>query len=301
MIARESAPGILLLGSDSGFCFQVLKTLRDLGLAVAEVFLVAGSVSNRGHPVMSGAIPLSQPGSVVDLAAREGISVVQCQSTREDWAFELARALAPELLLVACLPERLGARWFSVPKLGCFNLHPSLLPAYRGPAPLFWQLRDGLPRTGVTIHRVEAAIDAGAVLAREAIRIGGDDTLANLNAALATAGARLFARSLDKLLSGNAALTAQDESAATYHPWPKQADFSLDTAWPASRAFRFVRATAGLGRPYRMETQAGPLLIDRVIGFDDAALLADPFERRQGGLRIRFSPGVLQAVGKADA
>lgn len=301
MTAPENTSGILLLGSESGFCFHTLKSLRDLRLAVAEVFIAAGADASAGRTVMSGSIPLSQPGSVADLAAREGISVVQCRSTREDWAFELARALGPDVLLVACLPERLHARWFAVPKHGCFNLHPSLLPAYRGPAPLFWQLRDGLSRTGVTVHRVESAVDAGAVLAQETLRIGGDDTLATLNAALATAGARLFARALDGVLSGKAALTAQDESTATYHPWPKQADFSLDPAWPASRAFRFVRATAALGQPYRMETPAGVLLIDRVIGFDDAASLADPFERRQGALRIRFSPGVLQAIGKAHA
>jgi len=298
MIAPENAPKILLLGSESGFCFHALTCLRDLRLSVAEVLIAAGASAAMERPLMRGSIPLSQPGSVADLAAREGISVIRCKSTREDWAYELARELAPDVVLVACLPERLGARWCEVSKRGCFNLHPSLLPAHRGPAPLFWQLRDGLSLTGVTVHRIEAAVDAGAVLAQDELRIADHDTLATLNAALATAGVRLFARALDAVVSGTATLSAQDESLSSYHPWPKNEDFALDTAWPATRAFRFIRATQSMGVPYRVALDGALLLIDRVVDVNDSATMHDAFSESGGVLTIRFANGTLRAVGK---
>ncbi len=298
MISPSSACQILLLGSESGFCFHALKSLRDLRLSVAEVLIAGGTGSAAARPMMRGAIPLSQPGSVADLAAREGISVIRCGSTREDWAFQLAHELGPDVALVACLPERLGARWCEVARYGCFNLHPSLLPTYRGPAPLFWQLRDGVATTGVTVHRVAAEIDAGDVLAQQKLSIDGDDTLGTLNAALATAGVRLFAERLREIVAGQATLEPQDASKATRQPWPQSKDFILDPAWPAARAFRFVRATQLMGIPYRMKFGDTVLIIDRVTDVDPSSTPEKPFQELGGVLTIRFSPGTLRAVGR---
>ena len=298
MIAPESTPGILLLGSESGFCFHALKTLRDLRLGVAEVLLATGTQAATARPVLRGSIPLSQPGTVADLAAREGISVIQCDSTQEDWAYELARELAPDVVLVACLPERLEARWCKASVHGCFNLHPSLLPAYRGPAPLFWQLRDGRSETGISVHRVESAIDCGALLAQETLRIGEDDTMATLNAALASAGVQLFARALASVIDGTAVLTPQDENAASYYPWPTQNDFRLDTAWTATRALSFVRATQSMGMAYRVELGNAALIIDRAVDADDHATMIDDVHQEGSVLAIRFAKGVLRAVGR---
>ncbi|MDX1512940.1 MAG: formyltransferase family protein [Gammaproteobacteria bacterium] len=298
MNARSNAPEILLLGSESGFSFHALKALLDLRLPVAEVLVAAGDGDASRRPVMRGSLPLLQPGSLADLAAREGISVISCRSTREDWAFELAREMAPELILVACLPERLDQRWRELCRGACFNLHPSLLPAYRGPAPLFWQLRDGLSRVGITVHRVESTVDAGALLAQEEIGVGDDDNLATLNAALAATGVRLFARSLEACLAGTATLVPQDEAKASYRPWPKAEDFTLDTRWPAARAFRFVRATQSLGTPYRVEVEGAAYLIDRVVALDLGAAGDEAISEAGGVLTIRFADGVLKGVGK---
>ncbi len=292
------APRVLLLGSESGFCFHALKALRDSRVNVAGVLIAAGSGARAARPVMRGSIPLSQPGSVSDLAAREGIVTIRCEHTGEQWARELAHEMTPEVVLVACLPERLDEFWISLSPAGCFNLHPSLLPAYRGPAPLFWQLKDGLEQTGVSVHRVEARIDAGPILVQEAHSIDPEDNLATLNAMLAAAGARAFALALRDIVSGKAQLTPQDEAIASAHPWPKDEDFSLDPGWSARRAFRFVGATALMGRHYRMETEAGALLIDRVLDFNPSGTLDSAFSESGGVLTLRFAEGTMRAVGK---
>ncbi len=292
------APRVLLLGSESGFCFHAFKALRDSRVAMAGVLIASDSGEGVSRPVIRGSIPLAQPGSVADLAAREGIATIRCEHTREAWARELAHEMTPDVVLVACLPERLEEFWLKLSPAGCFNLHPSLLPAYRGPAPLFWQLKDGVEKTGVSVHWVEARMDAGPILMQEAHIIDVEDNLATLNAMLAAAGARAFARALADILSGKARFVPQDEAKASAHPWPKDEDFALDANWSAKHAFRFVNATAGLGRPYSMQTEDAALSIERVLDFDAAGSMDKAFAEKSGVLTIRFAQGTLRAVGK---
>jgi methionyl-tRNA formyltransferase len=292
---------VLVLGSESGFCFHALEALLEARVGVAGVLIAAGEDAAPPRPVLRGAIPVSQPGSVADFADREGITKILCIDTLEAQALKRAQAVSPDVLLVACLPERLDLFWLELAPAGCFNIHPSLLPRYRGPAPLFWQLRDGCRETGVTVHRVEARMDAGPILVQDKYAIEADDTLATLNARLAAAGASAFAAALDAVAAGAAELNAQDEAKASHQPWPGEADFSLDPQWPAARAFRFVHATQLLGQGYSMETQDGGLLIERALDFDAGATLDSAFTDRQGVLTIRFSEGVMRAVGKRQA
>jgi methionyl-tRNA formyltransferase len=251
--------------------------------------------------VLRGAIPVSQPGSVADFADREGIATIPCIDTLEAQALERAQAVSPDVLLVACLPERLDLFWLELAPAGCFNIHPSLLPRYRGPAPLFWQLRDGREKTAVTVHRVAARLDAGPILVQQKLAIDPDDTLATLNARLATAGASAFAAALGAITAGTAKLKAQDEAKASHQSWPRRSDFSLDPQWPAARAYRFIHATHLLGQSYRVETQDGALLLERPLDFDAAATLDSAFTEKKGVLTIRFSEGVMRAVGKRQA
>ena len=297
----DSSPRVLLLGSESGFCFHALGALLEARVQVAGVLIAAGEDATPPRPVLRGAMPVSQPGSVRDFAAREGIAPISCIDTLEAQALERAQAVSPDVLLLACLPERLDLFWLELAPAGCFNIHPSLLPRYRGPAPLFWQLRDGCQETGVTVHRVEARLDAGPILVQEKHAIDPDDTLATLNARLAAAGASVFAAALDTIAVGTAELKAQDEAKTSHFPWPRQADFSLEPQWTAARAFRFVRATRLLGQPYRMETQDGTLLLERPLGFDAGATLNSAFTEEEGVLTIRFSQGVMRAVGRRQA
>lgn len=148
----------------------------------------------------------------------------------------------PDLILIATYFRILPEAVFALPRLGTFNLHPSLLPACRGPQPLYWALRRGEAETGVTLHRVDAGIDTGPVCAQQRVPLTADDTFA-------TACRRLDApfASLAVAAVTDAALraqqTAQDATQASFHPVPDAAARALQPAtWTVQETLRAVRA-----------------------------------------------------------
>ena len=130
-------------------------------------------------------------------------------------------------MLSGCLPWVLGSEALSLPRLGCLNLHTSLLPAYRGPAPIFWQFRAGETQTGVTLHEMAAKLDAGAIVGQQALPIEVGVTAPELNRALGEIGVSLVV----SYLANAGAVTAQtqNEDASTYFSWPQAGDFDIST------------------------------------------------------------------------
>jgi len=128
-----------------------------------------------------------------------------------------------------------------IPSLGCINLHPSLLPAYRGPDPLFWQFREGAD-FGISLHSVSAELDAGAVLAQKRVSMPDGISYSAASDLLAGEGASLLLMLLDELENQPLAGQAQDESLASYQSFAKKEDFTLSTEWPARRMYNFICA-----------------------------------------------------------
>ena len=143
-----------------------------------------------------------RPPPVKTAAAALGLPVLQPDSPRDPALAEQLRALAPDALAVVAysiLPNRL----LRVPRLGSVNVHPSLLPAYRGAAPIVWALFDGCTETGVTTFLLNRRVDGGDILLQEKVTVGGAETAGELEARLAVDGARLLVRSLDGLEDGS--------------------------------------------------------------------------------------------------
>jgi methionyl-tRNA formyltransferase len=131
------------------------------------------------------------------------------------------RALAPDLIVAAAYMQILKPPVIALPPLGCLNVHPSLLPRYRGPAPLYWALKNREPATGVTIHYMDDGIDTGDIVVQESFPIGPGDDQWRLRAKLAATGARLLAKTVRRLAAGEALpRQAQDHAQATYFPMP---------------------------------------------------------------------------------
>ena len=136
---------------------------------------------------------------------------------------ELAAALgasAPDLICVASFPYVLREPLLSLPRLGGLNVHPSLLPRHRGPDPLFWTYLHGEREAGITVHRLTARADAGAILAQERVSVGHGQPLGEVYLDLSARGARLLAECVQRLADGSVSETAQDESQATNEPSP---------------------------------------------------------------------------------
>ena len=138
-----------------------------------------------------------------------------------------------------------------------------MLPAYRGPAPVFWQLRNGEPELGVTLHRMSTELDAGPILSQRSVVLRDGMGEAEIGRQLGAVGGALFVDALPMLRTSGVHCVPQDAAAATYHPSPQPGDFALDPDWSAGRAFNFMRATEHYCEPYAVHTQGHTILLRR--------------------------------------
>jgi methionyl-tRNA formyltransferase len=152
------------------------------------------------------------------IAEERGVPVLQPTSINSPEGVAALRELAPDLLVVAAYGQILSDEVLSVPPQGGINVHASLLPKYRGAAPIAWAVYHGETRTGVTIIRMSVRLDAGDMLAQEAVDIGPDETAGEVEARLAPLGAGLALRVIDQLAAGTAKGEKQDSALATKAP-----------------------------------------------------------------------------------
>jgi methionyl-tRNA formyltransferase len=184
--------------------------------ALADKTEIAAVVSQPDRPAGRGQHVAEPPVKVT--ARRLGLPVMQPAKVRTPELEAELRALDADLFVVVAYGRILPQGLLDLPRRGPWNVHASLLPALRGAAPIQWAIIRGHERTGVSVMRVEAALDSGPVAAAREVAIGDDDTAATLGAKLATAGAPLLMDTLPSILDGSVRVTAQDDAAATLAP-----------------------------------------------------------------------------------
>lgn len=200
--------------------------------AVADKHEVVAVVTQPDRPAGRGA-KLQAP-AVKALAAEYGLPVLQPLKLRDGVLAADLRARRPELFVVVAYGRILPPDLLAVPRLGPWNVHASLLPKYRGAAPIQWAVIRGESETGVSIMRMEEGLDTGPVVAQAIEPIQADDTAGSLAARLALLGARLLADTLPSIAAGRVVLRAQDHGAATLAPPLAKTDGQLDFRQPAS-------------------------------------------------------------------
>jgi methionyl-tRNA formyltransferase len=158
------------------------------------------------------------------------------------------RSFNADLAVVCCYPKRIPVQLIETCTFGGINLHPSLLPKYRGPEPLFWIYKHGQRQSGVTIHQVDHGLDTGHVLAQDAIEIPVGTSGNELWNQSAHRSANLLIDLLNSTQEKDWAGTPQDEQLATYFSWPQYSDLLVEPAsWDAWRLFHFVRGAVPFG------------------------------------------------------
>lgn len=192
-----------------------------------------------------------------NLAQAQGIAVYQPESINTPEGVALLRSLAPDLIVVAAYGQILNAEVRAVPPHGCINVHASLLPKYRGAAPIAWAIYHGETRTGVTIFRIGKGVDTGEMLAQEAIDIGPEETAGEVEARLAPLGARLVLQVIDQLAAGTARAIPQDNAQASKAPKLKKEDGILDWSRRAEQICCHIRAMHPWPTPYTFWHRAG--------------------------------------------
>ncbi|MDE0331726.1 MAG: methionyl-tRNA formyltransferase [Nitrospinae bacterium] len=213
----------------SEFAVPALRALMASPIEVAAVFTQPDRPSGRGRRLT--------PPPVKACATEAGLPVSQPERVRSN---DIAES-RPDVGIVAAYGQILSRKLLSVPRLGLLNLHPSLLPRWRGAAPIQRALLEGDSETGVCVMRVTPELDAGAVLARRSLPIGARDTSGALHDKLAALGAEQMVATLLALEKGEANEEPQDESLVTYAEKLKKEEAKLDWRLPANRLDRLIR------------------------------------------------------------
>lgn len=193
------------------FAVPSLEALVAAGHQVCGVFCQPDKPAGRHQATL-------QPPPVKEAAQAHGIPVFQPVKLRDGSALETIRALDPELIVVAAYGRILPDDILAYPAKGCINVHSSLLPKYRGAAPINWAILNGETETGVTIMHMAHDLDAGDIIAQRATPIGPGETAEELFVRLAELGAELLTEVLPQIEDGTAPRTPQDESRATLAP-----------------------------------------------------------------------------------
>lgn len=235
-----------------------LEAAREVGELVGVV-TQPPKASGRGRKV--------SPSAVGSKALEWGIDPLVPGTIRTDEFLETAAALKPDVALVVAYGKILPPELLAVPRLGCINVHASLLPELRGAAPIQWAIAGGLKETGVTLMLMDEGMDTGPMLLKKSTPIGEEETAGELGGRLSLMGAELVKEGLPALFRGELPPQEQDDSAATYAPLLTKEDGRIDFGMDASQIANRVRGFSPW--PGTFTTHKGSrLLVTRAVAVD---------------------------------
>lgn len=218
------------------FAVPSLRQLTQAGLAPVAVYTQPPRRQGRGLHVVHP--PVALCAEELGLPVRQP-DLLQC---RTEMGF--LREVAPDVIVTAAYGRIFRRRLLELPRLGCINLHPSLLPRFRGLSPIPWAILRGSDQTGVTIYRMDERVDAGSILLQKSTPIEPGETGGVLAARLARLGAEALVETLCAMDHGDLPATPQDEALASYAPRLMREDGRIDWRLPAVQIERLVRALA---------------------------------------------------------
>ena len=228
-----TSPRVLFAGTPE-FARASLRALVHGGYAPIAVLTQPDRPAGRGKQLTAS--------PVKKFAVEQGIDVLQPATLRDEAIQEELRQLQPDLLVVAAYGLILPQEALDIPTHGCLNVHASLLPRWRGAAPIQAAIQSGDTQTGISLMAMTAGLDCGPVYATRAIDIGSNETAGELHDRLAALGGQLLVDELAAILAGEREAIEQDESLATYAPKITTADARLDWQLDAADLVRHIRA-----------------------------------------------------------
>jgi len=225
------------------FCGTPLFAVPTLKHLLGQTdFQVIGAITQPDRPRGRGQEVSFSP--VKETAIAAGIPVHQPEKIRAPEVQELLQKLAPDVIVIIAYGQIIPARLLTIPKLGWINLHASLLPKYRGAAPINWAIVNGETKTGVTTMRIDAGMDTGEILLQKEMDIGRSETAPELAARMSEVGAPLMAETLRGVASASIVPRAQAHEHASNAPMLKKEDGRIDWSRTAQEIFNRIRGFA---------------------------------------------------------
>jgi len=280
------------------FAVPVLRRLHTDGYRIVAVISQPDRPQGRKRAV--------EPTPVKKAALEFGLDVYQPASLREKSCVQLLQDLTPDVIVVAAYGNLLTKEVLEIPRLGCINVHASLLPDLRGAAPIQFALLRGYPKTGISIMQMEVGLDSGPVYAQKAIEITEEDDVRSLSLKLSNLGAELCAEVISNLVEGKLELIPQDETGVSYAPKIGRSDEIIDWTRSAEEIHNHIRAMSPIpGAMTQIETKNLKIYRSSVIQFDGvtAALPGEIVKINKDGITVACGLGFinildLQLAGK---
>ena len=268
------------------FALQTFQGLIDAGCNLVAVYTQPDRPKGRGKQ-------LAAP-PVKELALKHGIPVHQPLKLRQPEVVAELEALAPDLIVVVAYGQILPKSVLDIPRFGCINVHASLLPKYRGAAPINQAIVNGETETGITTMYMDVGLDTGDMLVKKSLPIGPDETAGQLHDRLAALGRETMDETLRRLCSGTLQREAQDNNLTSYAPLMKKEDGCIDWSRPAAEIHNQVR---GLDPwPGAYTTLNGELLkLAETCAEEGSGNPGDIVAAEATGVKIACGRGVLVA------
>lgn len=270
-----------------GFAVPSLAALAE----TADVTLV---LCNPDRPAGRGRSLASPP--VKDEAMRRGIPVFQPEKARHPDAVSRIAAEAPDLIVVVAYGHILPKSILDIPRLGCVNVHASLLPKYRGAAPINWAVARGETVTGITVMRMDVGMDTGPMLHVREIPIGAEDTAETMFSKLSILGAEALREALQRMREGTLEETPQDDALATYAPLLTKEHGRIDWSRPAREVRNLVRGMTPWPSAFALHAGRTLKVLSSAVAVESGAA-AEPGEvvsLGRDGIAVACGEGVLR-------
>lgn len=231
---------IVFMGTPE-FAVPCLRTLVEIGRKPSAVFTQPDKPKGRGYKLI--------PTPVKAAAEEYGIPVYQPLSLRKgedaEESLKILNDIAPDLIVVTAYGQILPKEILELPKYGCINIHASLLPAYRGAAPINWCILNGEKVTGVTSMLMDVGLDTGDMLIKKSTEIGENETYTELYGRLSEMGGEVLAETISALENGSLPSEKQDDSLSSYSPMIQKEMSRLDFTKSAAEIHNIIRGVTG--------------------------------------------------------
>ncbi len=306
-MSNMPSPRALFFGMQGNFSAPSLAALLESGIEVAAVIVPASpvpgskpaAIKRLERPrVVRSMLPLintSSYPSIVQTAWIRGIPVWEVSRLADPEVVATLAAYQSDIICVACFSLLIPRIIIDLPRLGCLNVHPSLLPANRGPVPLFWTFREGHETTGVTIHFIDERMDNGDILAQEILEVPEGISYDRLEEQCASLGGSLLQSVVWQLVKGCATRMPQDEARSSYHSFPVDEDFAVHAeSWSAHHVFNFICGLGHWDNPIALYTGEQVFFVRDAISYSNNTVSDDPAEmyhRSVAGLWVRCRVG----------
>lgn len=297
-------PRVLFLGTYGAFSRTVLDALIAAGTPICGFLMVTyprqRPIVQQRHPpesVLGDELYLYMPGgrqNTVELAWRHQIPVYEVGRIQSPATRKLIKQLAPDVACVACFSHKIPPTLLNVPKQGFLNVHPSKLPAFRGPDPIFWQLQAGVDPFTVTVHWMDADWDSGDIAAQAPLALPDGIERDEIERRCAVLGGQLVVEVLQAIAQGQPPRTPQAIE-SSYQSWPHPEDFTIYPSWSARRAYNFMHGTADRHALYRVKIGDEEFYLTKALAVIPDMQIKVPYYRDAETFFLQCSPGILCA------